>query len=199
MDIECGAWGPACHFGPQVNAMRIVRSVVLLAAVSTLSLAAACSGGRTTTAALAPPPAPVKKAVVVEKKPARANPNAALNGRSWFQYQLDTRGLNIREGPHAQAPRRILVMDFMAPLKPDDVRPHDPETDATPLDPDETLEAALRRFDESGETRLPVVDPNMRMGPQGEQKQCVIAFASQVAALRAHTKALVALSEEEHR
>ena len=79
------------HPVPQVLAMRIVRSVVLLAAVSSLSLAAACSGGRTTTAALAPPPAPVKRAVEVEKKPA-ANPNAILNGR-WEPTDADGKRL----------------------------------------------------------------------------------------------------------
>ena len=163
--------------------MGAVAAAVIGAPISTTVMVFELTGGYALTIALL-------LAVSIS-----AGINEALNGRSWFQYQLETRGLNIREGPHAQAARRIKVMDFMAPLKPEDIRPLDPETDATPLDPDETLEAALRRFDESGETRLPVVDPVAK----GEHAHCVIAFASQVAALRAHTKALVALSEEEHR
>ena len=77
---------------PQVNAMRIVRSALLLTACSSLVVAAACSTGRTTTAALAPPSAPVKKAVVVEKQQPKANPNAALNGR-WEPTDADGRKL----------------------------------------------------------------------------------------------------------
>ena len=116
--------------------------------------------------------------------------NEALNARSFFQYQLESRGLPIREGPHRTVVRRIKVMDFMRPLPTDEQRDLE-EDDRTPLLPDASLEAALRRFDETGAERLPVVDP--------ANETRVIAVATQIGALRAHAKALVAVSEEEHR
>ncbi|EKF20827.1 chloride channel protein [Nitratireductor pacificus] len=118
--------------------------------------------------------------------------NQATHGHSWFQWQLEMRGLFLVEGPHRALGQVTRVMDFMEVLD-DDAEPvtHDPETGAQALKPTDTLEAALRAFDKGGHDRLPVVDPadNTR----------VIAFASHVRALRSFNKALVELSEEEHR
>ena len=70
-----------------------MRSIVLAAVLAALSLSAACSGrgGNVQTAALAPP-APERVAKPVEAKPARANPNAALNGR-WEPTDADGKRL----------------------------------------------------------------------------------------------------------
>ena len=117
--------------------------------------------------------------------------NLAIHDRSYFQWQLESRGVPVRVGPHRMIGRGIQVMDFMR-LPDDDAapaEPHDPERPA--LKPSDTLEAALRTFDDSGLTALPVVDE--------KDPTKVIAQASQVRALDRYTKALVANSVEEHR
>ena len=159
--------------------MGAVAAAVLGAPVSTTVMVFELTGGYALTIALL-------LAVAVS-----VGINEAVNGRSWFQYQLETRGLAIRAGPHQAVVKRIKVMDFMRPLPADEIVPFDTEESATPLQPTASLETALRAFDESGEQRLPVVDP--------ADKSRIIAWATQVAALRAHAKALVAVSEEEHR
>jgi len=65
----------------------------------------------------------------------------------------------------------------------DDMREH-------ALKPADNLETALRVFDASGLQRLPVFDEN--------DETRLIAWASQVRALRYFNKALVDASEEEH-
>lgn len=116
----------------------------------------------------------------------------AIHGHSWFQWQLEMRGLFLVEGPHKTLGHMTRVMDFMEPL-PEDEEPvaFDPETGAPALKPTDTLEAALRAFDKGGYDRLPVVD----LQDPGR----VIAFASHVRALRFFNRALVDISEEEHR
>ncbi|WP_163268132.1 chloride channel protein [Chelativorans alearense] len=116
----------------------------------------------------------------------------AIHGHSWFHWQLEMRGLFIQEGPHRALGQVTRVMDFMEPLA-DDAEPerHDPQEDTPALKPTDTLEAALRAFDQSGHTRLPVVDP--------KDETRIIAFATHIRALRSFNKALVQLSEEEHR
>ena len=117
--------------------------------------------------------------------------NQALNGRSWFQYQLETRGLNLRDGPHGNIARQLKVMDYMDPLPPDEQETFDPEQHGGALRPDQPYDQSLRAFDETGRSRLPVLDP------QNETQ--VIAWATHVRALRTYNRALVRMSEEEHR
>ncbi|MCT8996898.1 chloride channel protein [Chelativorans intermedius] len=116
----------------------------------------------------------------------------ALHGRSWFHWQLEMRGLFIHEGPHRAAGHITRVRDFMEPLE-DGAQPesHDPQEGPPALRPGDTLEAALRAFDKGGHTRLPVVDP--------QDSTRIVAWASHIGALRAFNRALVQLSEEEHR
>ena len=159
--------------------MGAVAAAVIGAPISTTVMVFELTGGYALTIALL-------LAVAVS-----AGINEALNARSWFQYQLETRGLAIRDGPHRAIVKRIKVMDFMRPLPAGEERTLDTEEDTVPLQPDASLETALKTFDDSGHQRLPVVDP--------ADPSRIIAFASQVAALRAHSKALVAVSEEEHR
>ena len=159
--------------------MGAVAAAVLGAPISTTVMVFELTGGYALTIALL-------LAVAVS-----VGINEALNARSWFQYQLEMRGLAIREGPHRAVVKRIKVMDFMKPLPPGETQVFDTEEDTVPLQPDASLEVALRAFDDTGQQRLPVVDPN--------DESRIIAFATQVAALRAHSRALVAVSEEEHR
>ena len=114
----------------------------------------------------------------------------AIHGHSWFHWQLEMRGLFVQEGPHRAVGTITKVMDFMDPLA-DDAAPVTIEAGQPSLRPTDTLEQALRAFDTGGHERLPVVDPR--------DGTTVIAWASQVRALRYFNKALVAASEEEHK
>ncbi|UUP16113.1 chloride channel protein [Nitratireductor thuwali] len=116
----------------------------------------------------------------------------AIHGHSWFHWQLEMRGLFIQEGPHRALGQITRVMDFMEPLAGDaEPERYDPESGQPALRPTDTLESALRAFDKGGHTRLPVVDP--------KDERRIIAWASHVRALRSFNRALVQLSEEEHR
>ncbi|RLQ88157.1 chloride channel protein [Notoacmeibacter ruber] len=118
--------------------------------------------------------------------------NHAFHGRSWFQWQLEGRGLNLRAGPHRDLAMRTKVMDIMT-MPEEDAEPETltEEQQETALRPNDTLEAALRRFDNSGRSRLPVVDP--------QNSETVIAHLTQIKALSHYNRALISVSEEEHR
>jgi CIC family chloride channel protein len=115
----------------------------------------------------------------------------AVLGRSFFQAQLESRGLVLHEGPHRVLMKNVCVADFMqAPIEGEtDVLPEDKRELA--LCADDTLETALRVFDTSGAEHVPVVDPNDR----GK----IVGWASQVRALAWFNKELIASSIEEHR
>ena len=116
----------------------------------------------------------------------------AVHGRSFFQWQLERRGVMVVEGPHKFLIRNTTVASFMerpGEDEPETVLEEDP--DRPLLTPSTSLEQALRLFDEGGKTRLPVV--RSRTDPT------VIGHASQVAALRTFNNKLVDQSEEEHR
>ena len=117
--------------------------------------------------------------------------NQAVHGRSFFQWQLEQRGLRVHDGPHRMVVRNTKVADFMDLLDPDesDALPAGEET--VTLRPDDSLETALRTFDEGGHSSLPVID--------ARDETRVIGHATQVAALSAYNKALVEISVEEHR
>ena len=115
----------------------------------------------------------------------------AILGRSFFQAQLESRGIVLHEGPHRTVMKDIRVADIMRPLMDGDpvVLPEGERERA--LQSDETLETALRAFDTMGAERLPVVDPRDR----GK----IVGWASQARALSSFNKALIAASVEEHR
>ena len=118
--------------------------------------------------------------------------NQALHGHSYFQWQLERRGLFLQEGPHRALIKVQRVMDFMKPLADaEDVPDYDPERGVPALKPTDTLEHALRQFDAGGHTRLPVI------GATGQMT--IIAWADQVSALAHFNKCLIAASEEEHK
>lgn len=115
----------------------------------------------------------------------------AILGRSFFQAQLESRGFALHEGPHRVVMKAIRVADFMRPPDAgDDATLPEAQREAS-LTADDTLEAALRAFDTAGAERLPVVDPADR----GK----IVGWASQVRALAAYNKELIASSVEEHR
>lgn len=117
--------------------------------------------------------------------------NQMILGRSFFQAQLESRGIVLHEGPHRTVMRDIRVSDIMRPLQDGDpvVLPEGERERA--LQVDETLETALRAFDTMGAERLPVVETHDRSK--------IVGWASQSRALSAFNKALIAASVEEHR
>ncbi|MBL4891376.1 MAG: chloride channel protein [Rhizobiaceae bacterium] len=116
--------------------------------------------------------------------------NQALHGRSFFQWQLEMRGLFVQRGPHHQISHSTKVMDFMEPLdEHENIADHEELAPHT-LKSSENLEQALRKFNASGHKNLPVVDAT--------NPDIIIAWASQLEALSYFNKALVNASEEEH-
>ncbi len=119
--------------------------------------------------------------------------NQAIHGRSFFQWQLEARGLMVQDGPHQYLVKNTRVADFMTILDEEDepLPPHDPEDGTVTLLATDTLEHALRTFDQGGHSRLPVLD--------ALDNTKIIGWASQVNALRNFNKALIDASEEEHK
>ncbi|MFZ1813919.1 MAG: chloride channel protein [Rhizobiaceae bacterium] len=116
--------------------------------------------------------------------------NNALHGHSFFDWQLRMRGLFLQDGPHRHVMRVRKVRDFLIPLGEDEPDTLSESHAALPrLSPDDTLETALRVFDQGGHDRLPVT--------QGEDAR-LLGWASQVHALRFFNAALIEASEEEH-
>ena len=117
--------------------------------------------------------------------------NQAVHGRSFFQWQLEMRGLRVQDGPHRFMVRNTQVADFMVPLEPDENDVLDPENEDTNLRADTSLETAMRLFDDQGATRLPVIS--------ARDDTRIVGWATQLAALRTYNNALVDMSVEEHR
>lgn len=116
----------------------------------------------------------------------------AVHGRSYFHWQLEMRGVMLQEGAHKWLVRIVHVSDFVERLAEDEEhQPFDTEAGAPYLTLGDTLETALRVFDESGTNRLPVID---RARPDE-----VIGHASHVRALRFFNAALINNQVEEHR
>ncbi len=120
--------------------------------------------------------------------------NQAIHGHSLFEWQLEMRGLFFRDGPHKYVMRSNKVKDFMTGLEQDAdpvyLSGHEDE-EAVFLQETDSLEAALRMFDDSGLPDLPVVD--------SKRNNMIIGHATQINALSHFNMALVAASEEEHR
>ncbi|WP_420393391.1 chloride channel protein [Acuticoccus sp.] len=113
----------------------------------------------------------------------------AVHGRGFFDHQLETRGVVLADGPHRYFLKTVTVAAFMTRLEgpasltePDDPR-HVREND--------TLETALRVFNETGADALAVTDPR--------ERRTVVGTVTHVQALRAYNRRLVEASVEEHR
>lgn len=116
----------------------------------------------------------------------------AIHGHSYFQWQLEMRGLFVHHGPHSTLTATTTVMDFMdLPSDDDPPETYDPDLGTPSLKPTDTLETALRTFDTGGHTRLPVVAP---LDPTK-----IIGWATEIRALGYFNKALIDASVEEHR
>ncbi|MBA5777784.1 chloride channel protein [Stappia sp. F7233] len=118
--------------------------------------------------------------------------NQAVHGRSYFHWQLEMRGVMLQEGAHRWLVRIVRVADFLEPV-PEDAgsETFDPESGGPSLRPTDTLEAALKLFDKSGASRLPVIDSADPMR--------IVGYASHVRALRYFNSALIAAEKEEHK
>ncbi len=117
---------------------------------------------------------------------------SAVLGGSFFHWQLARRGLTLHEGPHQEIMRSLKVRTFMELAGPADAPTIEKlSPDAPRMRPSDTMERALRLFDQHGLTRIPVV--------ADDNEGRVIGFARRVAALGAFNKALIASHQEEHR
>ncbi len=114
-----------------------------------------------------------------------------VHGSSFFHWQLGTRGLFFKEGPHKEIVRNLHVSDFMEPLKAGETTPLLSEEDQRfLLAKTDTLETTLRAFDDSGLSLIPVVDKKDTNRPVG--------WARQLAATDAFNKALIKANVEKH-
>ncbi len=121
--------------------------------------------------------------------------NQAIHGHSFFEWQLEMRGLFLRDGPHKYVMRSTRVSEFLSDTDTDDGREVLEEDEEGNLEPHlvatDNLETALRTFDDGGHTILPVI--------QSRRETKVIGHVTQTKALAHFNQALVASSEEEHR
>ncbi|MFK7903368.1 MAG: chloride channel protein, partial [Nitratireductor sp.] len=116
--------------------------------------------------------------------------NNAIHAHSYFEWQLEQRGLFIKDGPHRSVLRYSQVKDFIDLNTTIEDDTFDEEKHPNFLLASHTLEHALREFDTTGSTHLPVIDE-----VDGTK---IIAYASQSQALRYYNNALIEASEEEH-
>lgn len=113
----------------------------------------------------------------------------AVHGRSFFLYQLETRGVVLADGPHRYFLKSVKVSAFMTPR--DDMEPLPEGKDAPPrLCDNDSLETALRVFNETGLDVLTVVDTR--------ERERVVGTVEHLQALRAYNRRLVEASEEQH-
>ncbi len=113
----------------------------------------------------------------------------AVHRRSFFHYQLETRGVVLADGPHRYFLKTVNVSSFMsAAAEPSELAEDSEEPTILGTD---SLETVLRAFNETGADALTVVDPRDR--------HRVVGTVSHVQALRAYNRRLVEASEEQHR
>ncbi len=116
----------------------------------------------------------------------------AVHGQSFFHYQLSTRGIFLKDGPHKHIARSLKVSDFMKPVEEYlSGSLKDFEEEAAWLTPDDTVEAALRAFDRTGHLRLPVVESS--------DTSKLIGWVEHLDALNCFNEALIEASEEAHK
>ena len=120
----------------------------------------------------------------------------AVHGRSFFHWQLEMRGLFVKAGPHKYLVQQVRVAEFLQQPNTEE----DSEfladdfifIDDTPtLALVDTLEVALRTFDETGLSRIPVI--------QSQTSGKFVGWAVQVKALAYFNDALINANVEEHR
>lgn len=99
----------------------------------------------------------------------------ACLGRSFFHWQLASRGLFLDEGAHWRVGRALTIGALIQPLPPGGSAA---AAEACTLTTADTVETALRAFDTCGLERLPVADPHDRNRGVGmlEQTEVLKAF-----------------------
>lgn len=115
----------------------------------------------------------------------------AVHGQSFFHWQLSTRGIFLQEGPHKHIVRSLKISDFMIPLADGEEEMKPVGEDIAWLTPNDTVEAALRAFDQTGHNRIAVVD--------AKDTDKLVGWAEHLDALDAFNKALIEANVEEHR
>ncbi len=116
----------------------------------------------------------------------------AVHGESFFHWQLSMRGVFLREGPHKHIVRSLKIRDFMIPLEDGAIEEMKVVGEDIPwLTPDDTVEAALRAFDKTGQNRIAVVD--------ARDTDKLVGWAEHVDALNAFNMALIEANVEAHR
>lgn len=119
--------------------------------------------------------------------------NQAIHGRSFFQWQLELRGLDVRSGPYRAMLRDLKIRQIMIVVEDvqnDHENSIDLDSDASVLMPTDNFETALKLFDQTGEVRLPVVNAD------GSRR--VVAWAEYTHAIDLVNKRLIDVQEEEH-
>ncbi|BBE74535.1 chloride channel protein [Oharaeibacter diazotrophicus] len=111
----------------------------------------------------------------------------ALHGRSLIDWQLEMRGILLRDGAHRHTMRALKVERFMSPLVTPAPLPEDYPR-GTVLHPGDSLARALKLFDFTRAAEIAVVDP--------AAPDRMIAWATHVEALRIYNEALVAEAAE---
>jgi len=162
--------------------MGAVAAAVLGAPISTTMIVFELTGGYTLTIALL-------LAVSIS-----SGINQAIHGHSLFEWQLEMRGIFLRDGPHKYLIRSIKVEDLMTALEGPEFETLEADEDGN-LPPHllikDTLENTLRNFDEGGYPSLPVI--------VSTNDRHIVGTVAHNTALAHFNKALVAASEEEHK
>ncbi len=116
----------------------------------------------------------------------------AVHGQSFFHYLLSNRGIFLKDGPHKHIVRSLKVREFMIALNKEEAGGmKGVENSADWLTPDDSLEAALRAFDRTGQQRIPVV--------KSADTSKLAGWVEHLDALNAFNDALIEASEEEHK
>lgn len=120
--------------------------------------------------------------------------NQAIHGRSFFQWQLEMRGLHVRDGPYKAILAHLTVQDFMVKvdLEDDEITLSELKMigDYPTLSKFTSMDLALQLFDTSGHSKLPVIE--------GQHPDVIIAWAEYSNAINLINNRLIETQHEEH-
>lgn len=118
--------------------------------------------------------------------------NNAIHGRSYFQWQLEQRGLDVRDGPYLALIRSIHVSEFMVDAGQDElVSALGDQAHQATLKLNDSAQIALQLFDRTGHTRIAVVD--------GLDQDRIIGWAEYTHVVDHINQRLIDSQAEEHR
>jgi chloride channel protein, CIC family len=126
-----------------------------------------------------------------------------LVARSFFLTQLERQGLKLAGGPQAYLAATVTVRDLMRPRGADNGAPdagcRELVDQGAALGPGDTLERALRMFEQLRGPYLPVLDRAGPDGPSGAaETPDLLGAVFHVDALRAYNRVLEEEMREEH-